>query len=113
MKYRNNLLICIFFPCAGSGDRKQIQHPTEVKIRTDSQPDTVINSSAKSSDIETNDFKTSALVACGGDFTVYIDNDGRIYSTGNSHLQVSFTNILIYNYLKYNQYTVRNNNDYF
>ncbi|CAH0627045.1 unnamed protein product [Chrysodeixis includens] len=73
----------------GSGDRKQIQIPTEIKIRTDSQPDSVKNNNSKTPDVETKDFKTKALVACGGDFTIYIDNDGRIYATGNTHLQTS------------------------
>uniref|UniRef100_A0A1E1W1A9 Uncharacterized protein n=2 Tax=Pectinophora gossypiella TaxID=13191 RepID=A0A1E1W1A9_PECGO len=33
--------------------------------------------------------KTRALVACGGDFTVFIDDEGRVYTTGNMHLPVA------------------------
>ncbi|CAB3243026.1 unnamed protein product [Arctia plantaginis] len=73
----------------GSGDRKQIQIPTEVKIRTDTQPDTVKNSGNKTPDVEYKSLKTNALMACGGDFTVYIDDDGRIYATGNTHIQLN------------------------
>ncbi|CAG4937988.1 unnamed protein product [Colias eurytheme] len=69
----------------GSGDRKQVQIPTEVQIRTDSQPDNV--KAKPTEEVETMDVRTKALVACGGDFTVYIDDDGRIYATGNMHLQ--------------------------
>lgn len=58
-----------------------------MKIRVDSQPDTVMN--AKTPENEGKCMKTKALVACGGDFTVYMDDDGRIYATGNSHLQVN------------------------
>ncbi|XP_050557466.1 uncharacterized protein LOC118261981 [Spodoptera frugiperda] len=71
----------------GSGDRKQITIPTEVKMVTDSQTDLVKNNTAKTPDNEIKDFKTNALVACGGDFTVYIDNDGKIFASGNTHLQ--------------------------
>lgn len=74
----------------GSGDRKQIQIPTEVKIRTETQPHTMKSDSEKTTDADENmEFNTKALVGCGGDFTVYIDDDGRIYSTGNTHLQIS------------------------
>ncbi|XP_075970698.1 uncharacterized protein LOC142973045 [Anticarsia gemmatalis] len=74
----------------GSGDRKQIQIPTEAKVRIESQPDTVKNSGGgKTPDVEAKNFKTNALVACGGDFTVYIDDDGRIFVTGNTHLQLN------------------------
>lgn len=55
---------------------------------TDSQTDLVKNNTAKTPDNEIKDFKTNALVACGGDFTVYIDNDGKIFASGNTHLQV-------------------------
>lgn len=78
----------LYYDIAGSGDRKQIQIPTEVKIRTDSQPDTVKNSGGTTPDVEYKNLNTKALVACGGDFTVYIDDDGRIYASGNTHLQV-------------------------
>lgn len=72
----------------GSGDRKPILIPTEIKIRTDSQPDTVKNNGALTPDVEKyKDLRTNALVACGGDFSVYIDEDGRIYATGNTHIQ--------------------------
>ncbi|PZC79028.1 hypothetical protein B5X24_HaOG216979 [Helicoverpa armigera] len=73
----------------GSGDRKQITIPTEVKMATDAQPDIVKNNNAKTPEADKKDFKTRALVACGGDFTVYIDNDGRIYATGNIHQQLN------------------------
>ncbi|XP_039749301.1 uncharacterized protein LOC120626080 [Pararge aegeria] len=69
----------------GSGDRKQVQTPTEVKIRTDTQPDGVKPN--KSPDKENPDAKSKALIACGGDFTIFIDDDGRVYATGNMHLQ--------------------------
>lgn len=47
--------------------------------------------SEKTTDADENmEFNTKALVGCGGDFTVYIDDDGRIYSTGNTHLQVNY-----------------------
>ncbi|KAL0892074.1 hypothetical protein ABMA27_015289 [Loxostege sticticalis] len=71
----------------GSGDRKQVNIPTEVKIRNDSQPEK--SGSPKTPDVESKDFKTKALVACGGDFTIYVDEDGRIYATGNTHLQIN------------------------
>ncbi|XP_063532563.1 uncharacterized protein LOC134743150 [Cydia strobilella] len=71
----------------GSGDRKQIPIPTEVRIRTDSQPDNA--QVAKPSTTPRDDGPSKALVACGGDFTVYIDDDGRIYATGNMHLQTN------------------------
>lgn len=88
--YFNKLHLSIMYALVlGSGDRKQIQIPTEIKISTDAQPDTVKNNS-KTPDVETKDFRTKALVACGGDFTIYIDNDGRIYATGNTHLQVLY-----------------------
>ncbi|KAJ0179818.1 hypothetical protein K1T71_004409 [Dendrolimus kikuchii] len=61
----------------------------EVKIRTDTQPDTVKNSSSKTPEVETKELKTKALIACGGDFTIYIDDDGRIYTTGNSHIETN------------------------
>ncbi|CAK1553747.1 unnamed protein product [Leptosia nina] len=71
----------------GSGDRKQVQIPSEVKIRTDHQPDNV---KGKTTDVEAESVEvTKSLVACGGDFTVYIDDDGRIYATGNMHLQAT------------------------
>ncbi|RVE54365.1 hypothetical protein evm_000850 [Chilo suppressalis] len=69
----------------GSGDRKQVLIPTEVRINDDSQP-TKIN--PKTPDIENKDFQSKALVACGGDFTVYVNDDGRIYASGN-HQQVN------------------------
>ncbi|XP_028171094.1 uncharacterized protein LOC114360559 isoform X1 [Ostrinia furnacalis] len=71
----------------GSGDRKQVNVPTEVKILNENQ--TVKNGSSKTPDIENKDFKTKALMACGGDFTIYIDEEGRIYATGNTHLQIN------------------------
>ncbi|CAG4941961.1 unnamed protein product [Parnassius apollo] len=69
----------------GSGDRKQVVIPTEVRIRPESQAD---NAKANPRTPESEDFNvcTKALVACGGDFTIYIDDDGRIYATGNMNL---------------------------
>ncbi|CAH0728821.1 unnamed protein product, partial [Brenthis ino] len=67
----------------GSGDRKQVHVPTEAKFKTDAPPD----KGNKSPDKEIADMKTKALVACGGDFTIFIDDDGRVYATGNMHLQ--------------------------
>ncbi|XP_046960114.1 uncharacterized protein LOC124530164 [Vanessa cardui] len=66
----------------GSGDRKQVQIPTEVKIRTETHADAK-SSSSPAKEIE----NMKALIACGGDFTIFIDDDGRIYATGNMHLQ--------------------------
>ncbi|KAJ8731958.1 hypothetical protein PYW08_014688 [Mythimna loreyi] len=71
----------------GSGDRKLITIPTEIKIRTDSQTDIVKNTNAKTPEVETKDLKTNAMVKCGGDFTVYIDNEGRVFVSGNIHLR--------------------------
>ena len=68
----------------GSGDRKQVQIPTEVKLKIETQPD----KGNKSPDKEIANMKTKALIACGGDFTIFIDDDGRIFATGNMHLQV-------------------------
>ncbi|XP_013135063.1 PREDICTED: uncharacterized protein LOC106100654 [Papilio polytes] len=62
----------------GSGSRKQVVIPTEVKTRPDPQPEA---KGSRSPDSEDN--VTKALVACGGDFTIYIDDDGKIYATGN------------------------------
>ncbi|XP_064071326.1 uncharacterized protein LOC113393459 [Vanessa tameamea] len=66
----------------GSGDRKQVQIPTEVKIRTETHTETKSNNSPAKEIVN-----MKALVACGGDFTIFIDDDGRIYATGNMHLQ--------------------------
>jgi alpha-tubulin suppressor-like RCC1 family protein len=59
----------------------------EVKIRNNSHSE---KSNPTTPETENIEFQTKALVACGGDFTIYIDEDGRIYATGNSHLQVPF-----------------------
>ncbi|XP_073951548.1 uncharacterized protein [Choristoneura fumiferana] len=69
----------------GSGDRKQIQVPTEVRIKTDSQPDNAKEAKTPETPKD-GEGRSRALAACGGDFTVYIDDDGRIYATGNLHL---------------------------
>ncbi|CAG9784994.1 unnamed protein product [Diatraea saccharalis] len=62
----------------GSGDRKQVIIPTEVEICDDSK-----KSSPKTPEVEDKDFCSKALVACGGDFTVYVSDDGRVYACGN------------------------------
>ncbi|XP_052750521.1 uncharacterized protein LOC113511861 [Galleria mellonella] len=70
----------------GSGDRKQVQIPTEIKIRTE-QEATEKTSNSKLLEVENSDVYTKVLVACGGDFTVFVDEDGKIYASGNTHLQ--------------------------
>ncbi|XP_068630740.1 uncharacterized protein [Battus philenor] len=71
----------------GSGDRKLMLIPTEVRIRPESQSD---NSKAcRSPENEDPNACTKALVACGGDFTIYIDDDGRIYATGNMNARIN------------------------
>ncbi|XP_022120268.2 uncharacterized protein LOC110996748 isoform X2 [Pieris rapae] len=68
----------------GSGDRKQVHVPTQVAIR----PECRAEPKAESLDPEADPERGSgATVACGGDFTVYLDRDGRIYATGNMHSQ--------------------------
>ncbi|KAL4710486.1 hypothetical protein ACJJTC_008888 [Scirpophaga incertulas] len=66
----------------GTGDRKQVNVPTEIMIKK-------VNKAGKSNpttpEVEDTDFRTKALVACGGDFTIYVADDGRIYIAGNSH----------------------------
>lgn len=60
----------------------------EVKLRNDAHPDNDKNQKTPEGDIT--DLKTNALVACGGDFSIYVDDGGRIYATGSTHLQVMF-----------------------
>ncbi|XP_047507146.1 uncharacterized protein LOC125051054 isoform X2 [Pieris napi] len=68
----------------GSGDRKQVHVPTEVAIR----PERRAEPRAESRDAEEEtEGRSGDTVACGGDFTVYVDRDGRIYATGNMHSQ--------------------------
>ncbi|XP_013178055.1 PREDICTED: uncharacterized protein LOC106125409 [Papilio xuthus] len=70
----------------GSGNRKQVVIPTEVKTRPEAQPDN--NKSSRTPDTDDGNV-TKALVACGGDFTIYIDDDVRIYATGNMSKHVN------------------------
>lgn len=79
----------------GSGDRKQVVIPTEVRIRPGSQSESS-KTAPISPDVEEPASNTKALVACGGDFTIYIDDDGRIYATGNMSMRVWLKNILKY-----------------
>ncbi|OWR54740.1 hypothetical protein KGM_215867 [Danaus plexippus plexippus] len=65
----------------GTGDRKQVKIPVEVKIPNESQTE------PRSPDKIDPKENTKCLVACGGDFTIFIDDNGKIYSTGNMHLQ--------------------------
>ncbi|XP_050669019.1 uncharacterized protein LOC126968206 [Leptidea sinapis] len=65
----------------GSGDRKQVQIPTEVQILEG--PSDVKENTSDCDD------GYGGVVACGGDFTVYIRRDGRIYATGNMHQQLN------------------------
>ncbi|CAG9560566.1 unnamed protein product [Danaus chrysippus] len=65
----------------GTGDRKQVKIPVEVKIPIENQRE------PKSPDKIDPKENTKCLVACGGDFTIFIDDNGKIYSTGNMHLQ--------------------------
>ncbi|XP_053602363.1 uncharacterized protein ca [Plodia interpunctella] len=71
----------------GSGDRKQVHIPTEVRIRSD-RHSSEKDSEPKSPE-ENKDVSTRAMAACGGDFTVYVDDAGKIYATGNAHLQLT------------------------
>ncbi|XP_059060300.1 uncharacterized protein LOC131853429 [Achroia grisella] len=70
----------------GSGDRKQVVIPTEIKIRSETEA-TEKTDIAKTPEIENPDVITQVLVACGGDFTIFVDDDGKIYACGNAHLQ--------------------------
>ncbi|KAM3962285.1 RCC1 and BTB domain containing protein claret [Aphomia sociella] len=72
----------------GSGDRKQVVIPTEIKIRTEHEA-TAKTSNPKTPEEENPDVESQVLVACGGDFTVFVDDDGKIYATGNTHLQIN------------------------
>ncbi|CAH2075374.1 unnamed protein product, partial [Iphiclides podalirius] len=72
----------------GSGDRKQVVVPTEVRIRPESQAENH-KATSKATDGEETSSCSKALVACGGDFTIYIDDDGKIYATGNMSMQMN------------------------
>lgn len=87
-KLKYNLNNSFLYP--GSGSRKQVVIPTEVKTRPDPQPEA---KGSRSPDSEDN--VTKALVACGGDFTIYIDDDGKIYATGNMSKHVSICTFII------------------
>lgn len=81
------------------GDRKLVHDPTEVRMAKDtpvdsepsknrSSPSNNKVESAKTPDADIGDKQTKALVSCGGDFTIYIDDDGRVFAAGNSHIEV-------------------------
>ncbi|XP_045514613.1 uncharacterized protein LOC123708131 [Pieris brassicae] len=68
----------------GSGDRKQVHVPTEVAIHPERRAEPKAESREAEEETEG---RSGATVACGGDFTVYLDREGRIYATGNMHSQ--------------------------
>ncbi|KAG7299743.1 hypothetical protein JYU34_016746 [Plutella xylostella] len=83
----------------GMGDRKLVHDPTEVRMAKDtpvdsepsknrSSPSNNKAESAKTPDADIGDKQTKALVSCGGDFTIYIDDEGRVFAAGNSHIEI-------------------------
>ncbi|GBP25789.1 X-linked retinitis pigmentosa GTPase regulator homolog [Eumeta japonica] len=91
----------------GSGDRKQVCIPTEVRIDMESPPESMSNENLTSIKpfiaLKTNtaqkpegggvEMNPKSLIACGGDFTVYVDEDGRVFVTGNMHQQTNRNDI--------------------
>lgn len=77
--------------------------PTEIKLRTDTPTEANIDtvspsgfkqfmssksSNAKTPDEDSTEYTTKAIIACGGDYTIYVDDDGKIFITGNTQQQV-------------------------
>ncbi|XP_077300277.1 uncharacterized protein LOC143921047 [Arctopsyche grandis] len=74
----------------GTGDRNEVYLPTSVevtKVKCDQPLPDGTSRCAKKADSPPTNRVFLANVSCGGDFTVFVKNDGNVFITGNSYLQ--------------------------